>query len=743
MRLISKERCEKGGDYVQDIQGMKVADVVDVDDIIEHSQVQSSQVQDSKVQDSQAQNKTNVIQSILLVDPDPDFSSTVSDYLKLFGYHICFRTSIDEALDYVKANNTDVIFLGDGFEYQHPIDVLRRLKDVLPSAMVAILANNGDDQLAAELLKAGADDYLSRRVKDKDILTSIVSLLDRLTSDGPANTQRQFYARQLRHSPRDVSTHNQADRYSIGTSKKGIDQKFTQTNLNICQITESMRVFELLPNAIMFLDKSLQIININQQCLKLLGYRLSQLINQPIQPFLPNDFYLELVSEIDKADSAKERNGLSTNKNKVFELLITNSDEVNIPVRCQIGRVNPADVQSVLSVRIDQAVGYILTIEDMSDEKAKQAKLLYHKMWGNLQRVFAQRFINLTLENFSDAISAVVSESAIFLRLDRVSIFLIDKEKSTAKIYLEWLKGRAESLKTFAKKLEIQQHLPEFSRLLNGEVQFIKPECTTKKFSISQRADLSEYYAQVGALSSAIIPIAKQKKVIGWISLDYQTRGNYWQNEDLILVKSFGQLIFEAFVRRAQEAQRKVTHQKLSENHGRLSEQAFLDGLTNLANRRYFDKVLESEVRRASRDKTNIAILFCDVDCFKSYNDTYGHIDGDRCLRSIAAVLQNEFQRAGDFVARFGGEEFAVILCGMLTSDVQDAAEKLRNQILAMKVEHQGSPIGQITISIGVCSSISPAPTDAQKLLAQADKALYKAKSKGKNRVETSRLIRD
>ena len=84
-------------------------------------------------------------------------------------------------------------------------------------------------------------------------------------------------------------------------------------------------------------------------------------------------------------------------------------------------------------------------------------------------------------------------------------------------------------------------------------------------------------------------------RIMGWLSLDYQTSNNQWKNDDLTLVLPLSKLISEAFARRAQEEHRRVTHQKLSENHGRLSEQAFTDGLTNLANRRYFDKVLESD----------------------------------------------------------------------------------------------------------------------------------------------------
>ncbi len=686
------------------------------------------------VDDSEIQLENDVIPSIIIVDPDPDFASTVSDYLKLFGYQICFHTDIEEALSHIKQNSTDVIFLGDGFDYHHPIDILRQFKSVLPDARIAILANKGDDQLAVELLKAGASDYLSRRVKDKDVLTSIAALLENLVSD-------KVYPSTTLPSSEAVSTPNlkneldekqatelqesqliQADDKSKkASSKRQLSRKFI----------EAASTFDILPGVLLCLDDALLITKVNDSCLNLLGYEKSDILFRPIKDFLPSQICAELIREVSLIDQEYDIEIVApVNGNQSFELVITNSKGVGIPIRCQLNKIRTSEG---VSERTD---GYILSIENITEEKAKQADLLYRSMWSNILQGFAHRFINLKLEDFSEELTAIVSETATFFRLDRISIFLFDKNMSKAKIYLEWIKNQSESLKQFSKKIEIEAELPEFSNLLVGKIQLLEPEKNIKGGTMNQCCGISEHYAQVGASSSAILPILKQAKVIGWIALDFQDGDYFWSENDIALVEPLGQLISEAFTRRSQEEQRKVTHQKLSENHGRLSEQAFLDGLTNLANRRYFDKVLESEVRRASRDKTNIAILFCDIDYFKAYNDTYGHLEGDLCLKAIASVLQREFQRAGDFVARFGGEEFAVILSGMQTADAQDAADKLRNQVLQMNVAHQGSPIGKISMSIGIECVESPDPNDSKKILNQADKALYKAKANGRNRVE-------
>lgn len=688
---------------------------------------------DEGLGDSENHSPTKTIQSILVVDPDPDFSSTVSDYLKLFGYNINHHSDIDTALEYVQSKVVDVIFLADNFDFHHPIDVLRRFKSVAPGSLIAILANKGDDQLAVELLKSGADDYLSRRVKDKDILTSIANLLEKLSdiSSKPMTQETtkpaQYEIGEIVEADFNQENHDQNEE-PLFELTSGADRKSMKPT----------EVLDFLPGLLLVLDENLDITYLNLRCSEWLGYSAEELKQQPIDNIVPKQVYSELVRELKVYCS--ELTSLESNPNqssKLFEMIVLSKQGDGIPVRCQISLFNRQSTD-LSDSELASGTEYLLTLEDLRTEKEKQAELLYLSMWNTLLRAFAHRFINLKLEKFSEELSGIVSETANFFKLDRVSIYLFDKSKTKARIYLEWLKKDVESLKVFSKKIDIDPSLKEFELMLNGQTQIIEPVAIIQDSEIDQCFGLSEHYAQVNASSTAILPIQKNSEVIGWLAMDYLTDERQWWDSDVDTIEPLAQLVSEAFTRRAQEEHRKVTHQKLSENHGRLSEQAFLDGLTKLANRRYFDKVLESEVRRASRDKSNIALLFCDVDYFKAYNDTYGHIEGDVCLKAIAAILKQEFQRAGDFVARFGGEEFAVILSGTLANDALESAEKLRQHIESMNIEHRGSPLGKIALSIGISSVISPEPSDAKKLLSKADKALYKAKSNGRNRVEIS-----
>jgi len=161
------------------------------------------------------------------------------------------------------------------------------------------------------------------------------------------------------------------------------------------------------------------------------------------------------------------------------------------------------------------------------------------------------------------------------------------------------------------------------------------------------------------------------------------------------------------------------------------------DPLTGVTNRRGFDEKFEEEWRRATRYNAYISILMIDVDYFKNYNDNLGHQEGDRALRLIAAALSKLFKRAGEIVARYGGEEFVVLLPALTPGETKEAAEKARFQIEALKLNHPSSETAPvITVSIGYSIGLPGKMDSSKDLIFSADKALYKAKSTGRNRSE-------
>ncbi len=189
----------------------------------------------------------------------------------------------------------------------------------------------------------------------------------------------------------------------------------------------------------------------------------------------------------------------------------------------------------------------------------------------------------------------------------------------------------------------------------------------------------------------------------------------------------------EAFLA-LQESQR-----KLNEANKALEKLSSLDGLTGIANRREFDKTLQSEWNRAIRKEINISLIMMDIDYFKLYNDTYGHQGGDTCLKIVAKVLKEIEKRSADLAARYGGEEFAFILPETNKTGAKEFAGMILNKIRSEKIPHKSSKVCEyLSLSIGVASMV-PGRNDTPEIIIQmADKALYYAKENGRNQVAES-----
>ncbi|MGK5059311.1 sensor domain-containing diguanylate cyclase [Janthinobacterium sp. LB2P49] len=171
----------------------------------------------------------------------------------------------------------------------------------------------------------------------------------------------------------------------------------------------------------------------------------------------------------------------------------------------------------------------------------------------------------------------------------------------------------------------------------------------------------------------------------------------------------------------------------INETLARLANQ---DGLTGLANRRHFDQSLLAEFSRAQREDSALGLVLIDVDFFKQYNDIYGHVAGDECLRKIGKVVGYSMRRPGDLAARYGGEELVILLPGTDLPGALAVAEGVRQAVQSLGVEHRGNPLCVVTVSVGVAAFM---PTHlgnhAVELVELADKALYKAKASGRNQV--------
>ena len=208
------------------------------------------------------------------------------------------------------------------------------------------------------------------------------------------------------------------------------------------------------------------------------------------------------------------------------------------------------------------------------------------------------------------------------------------------------------------------------------------------------------------------------------------------QIELMMRVESLMRARQQSLKLRALLAQEKLLEQQLQVDNQILHTMAVQDGLTGIPNRRAFDEKLTYEWRLGRREQTPLTVVICDVDHFKIYNDTYGHLVGDDCLKTIAEVLDTEVQRPADMVARFGGEEFALILPDTDLEGTLHILDRIRSALRSRAIPHANSPTSPyVSLSFGLAQVIPCQNIQTVDLLRAADSALYQAKTEGRDRI--------
>jgi diguanylate cyclase (GGDEF)-like protein len=212
------------------------------------------------------------------------------------------------------------------------------------------------------------------------------------------------------------------------------------------------------------------------------------------------------------------------------------------------------------------------------------------------------------------------------------------------------------------------------------------------------------------------------------------------RRELLVRLKSAGRLKLEFERRKARECEILAEKRLLERANLQLERLASADALTGVANRLCFEEVYNREWTRAQRTRSALSLAMVDVDEFKSYNDTYGHTRGDACLTAVAKALESTARRGSDLVARYGGEEFVVILPGFDEERAMDMAQRLHESVARLQIEHEALEVAvYVSVSVGVATTVPSPNQTPRSLIAQADKALYRSKATGRNRVTHAR----
>lgn len=227
--------------------------------------------------------------------------------------------------------------------------------------------------------------------------------------------------------------------------------------------------------------------------------------------------------------------------------------------------------------------------------------------------------------------------------------------------------------------------------------------------------------------ANLIVPILQKERLWGLLIAHQCSETRQWQQSEVNL---FYQLAGQAAI----AIQQSELYHQLQTANQELQRLASVDGLTQVANRRCFDDRLSAEWQRLAREQAPLSLILCDVDCFKLYNDSYGHLAGDDALRQVATAIVQASRHPSDLAARYGGEEFAIILPNTTAEGAIAVAEAIQANVAALQLLHPQSQVGDLmTLSFGVATVVPQSDRSAATLIATADQGLYRAKAQGKN----------
>jgi diguanylate cyclase (GGDEF)-like protein len=349
------------------------------------------------------------------------------------------------------------------------------------------------------------------------------------------------------------------------------------------------------------------------------------------------------------------------------------------------------------------------------------------------------QLINATYSQVDVHIEQALAALGEFCQADRSYVFEFNETRDMQSNTHEWVRpgitSHIDELQNIA-----EADMPWFFRCMRNEGMFVAHDVT--RFDAEGNAE-RDLFLEEDIQSVICIGMYARGTLIGFVGCDMVARQRQWSEADIRRLKLVGEMIANALQNQRYLASLEQTQKKLMQANSQLQLLARKDSLTGLANRRHFDQMLQQEVRRAVRQQAPMSLAMIDIDAFKPYNDHFGHIAGDRTLQQVSQLLSDHFERSGELVSRFGGEEFTVILPARNEEEAMQDMLLFQKALAALAIAHPHSSIcATLTVSIGVVSLHQPEGTKglASKVLNAADKALYKAKKQGRNRVIAERL---
>lgn len=359
-------------------------------------------------------------------------------------------------------------------------------------------------------------------------------------------------------------------------------------------------------------------------------------------------------------------------------------------------------------------------------------KILIGEALSNIGQVYEKlRENQLALQYYLDSLSLLEKSGNKFYRIDAlVSVGRLytqqDPEKGLtylreALFFAEEIFAENECAKIHLSLSSYYEARQDFKRALDHYKRFSAIEKEVRQEKLEEKLNLI-------ATEFGVDQMRKETEIFRLKNIELKQKNEEIENNARLLVIANQEL--------------KKLHDQLGKANQRLKHLSIIDEVTGIPNRRYFDDALRREWNRCLREGKFLSLILVDIDNFKLYNDNYGHLQGDKCLRKVAKALANELKRSSDFVGRFGGEEFGAILANTDYENAVKAAEQMRKRIQALKIVHEhSSNVPYITISLGAATVTPTHSTNFLELINAADQRLYQAKDQGRNQVRAVRLF--
>jgi len=626
--------------------------------------------------------------------------ATLENLLCGRGYQIQRATGCKQARDLLKSEPSDVILIetqlpdGTGYELCHWLKSRVQFQQI----PVILMESPGDRLNRSTVFNVGGADYLMQPLHPQEMLSRVEYQITLLRQ------QRQLTEKNL------------------GLSWERSKSQIAQLALEQQQAFLRM-VIDANPNLIYIKDWNGRFTLANRAIADLYGATVEDLLGKTEADFNPNRHQTDRLLQCD-------REIMTTGKARLVAAE---------PLRLATGEVRWFQTNKIPLISEDGKIRHLLGVStDITERQEAERALWSHAERERLLRGIVQQ-IHQCL-NLDDTLKCTVTQMREFLAADRVLIYRPEAGDDYRAV-MESAGGLREPLLgTAANYGWLSQTFRELEAADDIQIRAVAD---------TRAADVPEAVrAQLEGLQVAaclILPLVRhypqqtendggwEHSLWGLLVIHQCDAPREWHSEEIEALRSLATPIAIAI-------QQGELYARVQAANRELATIATLDGLTGLANRRQFDTHLRQEWQRMSRNEAPLSAIMGDVDFFKAYNDTYGHIMGDECLKAIATILKRCAKRPADLACRYGGEEFAIVLPDTPPQGARQVAEEIRAEIKKLAIKHQTSEISNsVTLSLGIACRVPNSDLAPQDLIELADAALYEAKRRGRNRIVCDR----